>query len=275
MLDFRLKMSHNVTGSDHITSNTNIIPLLKQMSRTIDPYDAVPKYYQLASILRQKIEDGEWEPRASIPSERQLEVLYNISRTTVREAIDALVRQGFLYREHGRGTFVSPQKLQKGLMELTSFSEDLIRRGMQPGQVIRSLERVVPSPRILQRLELAAGTSVLRIERVRLGDGVPIGLQTSYLALREDQTISFEEMQAAGSLYRILQEKFQVIPTEAEETLEVTLATPEEARLLEIAPGAPLLLNQRLLFSQERKPVEFVKILYRGDRYQYYLRLVR
>ena len=245
------------------------------MSRTIDPYNAVPKYFQLATILRQKIEDGDWQPRSPIPSERQLEVLYNVSRTTIREAIDALVRQGYLYREHGRGTFVSPEKLQKGLMELTSFSEDLVKRGIHPGQVIRRLERVVPPPKILQKLELPPGTAVLRIERIRLGDDVPIGLQTSYIVLSPNQEISSAEMERSGSLYRILQEKFNIIPTEAEETLEVTLATPEEAHLLEISEGAPLLLNERLLFSQERKPVEFVKILYRGDRYQYYLRLTR
>lgn len=245
------------------------------MSRTIDPYNALPKYYQLASILRQKIDDGEWEPRSPIPSERQLEQLYNISRTTIREAVDHLVRQGFLYREHGRGTFVSPQKLQKGLMELTSFSEDLLKRGITPGQVIRDMSRIVPAPNILQRLELAAGTEVLRIQRIRLGDQVPIGLQTSFITLSKEQNITREEMETAGSLYRILQEKFGIIPTEADETLEVTLATPEEATLLQIEAGAPLLLNERLLFSQNRTPVEFVKILYRGDRYQYYVRLSR
>jgi GntR family transcriptional regulator len=245
------------------------------MSRTIDPYNALPKYYQLASILRQKIDDGEWEPRSAIPSERQLEQLYSISRTTIREAVDHLVRQGFLYREHGRGTFVSPQKLQKGLMELTSFSEDLLKRGITPGQVILGMSWVVPAPNILQRLELSAGTEVLRIQRVRLGDQVPIGLQTSFIALTREQNISREEMETAGSLYRILQEKFGIIPTEADETLEVTLATQEEATLLQIESGAPLLLNERLLFSQNRTPVEFVKILYRGDRYQYYVRLSR
>jgi GntR family transcriptional regulator len=245
------------------------------MSRTIDPYNALPKYYQLASILRQKIDDGEWEPRSPIPSERQLEQLYNISRTTIREAVDHLVRQGFLYREHGRGTFVSPQKLQKGLMELTSFSEDLVKRGITPGQIIQDMSWVVPSPNILQRLELPAGTEVLRIQRIRLGDQVPIGLQTSFIALTIGQNITREEMETAGSLYRILQEKYGIIPTEADETLEVTLATPEEAALLQVESGAPLLLNERLLFSQNRTPVEFVKILYRGDRYQYYVRLSR
>lgn len=245
------------------------------MSRTIDPYNALPKYYQLASILRQKIEDGEWEPRSPIPSERQLEQLYNVSRTTTREAIDHLVRQGYLYREHGRGTFVSPQKLQKGLMELTSFSEDLIKRGITPGQVILNLDWLVPPPNILQKLELSAGSEVLCIRRLRLGDQTPIGLQTSYLALDKSRNITREDLESTGSLYRILAEKFGIIPTEADETLEVTLATPEEALLLTIEPGSPLLLNKRVLFSQTRTPVEFVKILYRGDRYRYYVRLSR
>ena len=236
------------------------------MSRTIDPYNALPKYNQLASILRQKIEDGQWPPRTPIPSERQLEVLYNISRTTIREAIDHLVRQGYLYREHGRGTFVSPQKLQKGLMELTSFSEDLLRRGITPGQVIRSLDWVDAPAKIAHKLEIAAESKVLRIERVRLGDGVPIGLQTSYLALPSELNITRVDLESSGSLYRILQEKFNIIPSEADETLEVTLATPEEALLLEVVEGAPLLLSERVLFAQNRKPVEFVKILYRGDR---------
>ena len=245
------------------------------MSRIIDPYAALPKYCQLASILQQKIDEGEWEPRSPIPSERQLEVLYDVSRTTIREAIDHLIRQGYLYREHGRGTFVSPPKLQKVMMELTSFSEDLLKRGIQPGQIIRDVGYVVPATAILQKLELPAGTSLLRIKRIRLGNDVPIGLQTSYLVLGEGQTITREDLEEANSLYRLLQEKFHIIPSAADETLEVTLATPEEAALLQIKEGAPLLLSERVLFAQNRRPVEYVKILYRGDRYRYYVRLTR
>ncbi|NPV75722.1 MAG: GntR family transcriptional regulator [Anaerolineae bacterium] len=245
------------------------------MSTTINPYDIIPKYYQLANILRQKILAGEWPPRTPIPSERVLESQYNISRTTIRQAIDYLEKQGFIYREHGRGTFVSPQKLQKGIQELTSFSEDMLRRGIQPGQIIQSIERLTPSEEVLQRLELPPDAKVLRVERIRLGDNIPIGLQTSFLKLAENQTITREDLDATGSLYRILQEKYNIIPTEADETLEVTLATPYEASLLQIKPGAPLLLNERLLYNQNREPVEFVKILYRGDRYRYLIRLTK
>jgi len=243
------------------------------MSSSIHNNHSTPKYMQLALILKQQIEAGEWQPREAIPSERQMESHYHVSRPTIRQAIDYLERLGLLYREHGKGPFVSPQKLQKGMQELTSFSEDLIRRGIKPGQIIRSIAWVIPSISISNRLEKEPGKSVLKIERIRLGDQNPIGLQTSYVVLEEDQEITRQDLENYGSLYRILQEKFNIIPTEADETLEITLATPEEAALLQIKTDAPLLLNERLTYNQNRKPVEFVKILYRGDRYRYVTRL--
>jgi GntR family transcriptional regulator len=154
------------------------------MPEMIDPDDFLPRYYQLANILRERISKGEVPARQPIPSERQLEKDFSVSRTTIRQAIELLIRQGFLYREHGRGTFVSPQKLQKGISELTSFTEDMKRRGITPGQKILGIEQVRASATLRSRLELPADRQkVLRIERLRLGDGLPMGLQTSYYLL--------------------------------------------------------------------------------------------
>lgn len=246
------------------------------MSRTVDPYAALPRYYQLLNILKEKIDNGEWEPHQSIPSERQLEDIYGVSRTTIRQAMGILVRQGYVYQEHGRGTFVSPRKIQKGLQELTSFSEDMLSRGLKPGQKILEIGSVLPPGKVCAHLELPTGCgSVLRIERIRLGDEQPIGLQVSYLSLGENQTITRDELEERGSLYAILQEKFHISLSEAEETLEVTVATSREAELLQMQPGAPLLLSERTLFTKNRRPIEYVKILYRGDRYRYTVRLTR
>jgi GntR family transcriptional regulator len=246
------------------------------MPETIDPNGFLPRYYQLANILREQISNGKLEEYHPIPSERQLETIYSVSRTTIRQAIDLLVRQGFLYREHGRGTFVSPQKLQKGISELTSFTEDMKQRGLVPGQKILEIGYVQPPEKVCQHLELPIGShQVLRIERLRLGDSVPMGLQTSFYCLPEEQTITLEELEEYGSIYKILQEKFHLIPTEADETLEVTIATPREASLLQIEPGSPLLLSERTTYSQYRRVIEFVKILYRGDRYRYLAKLTR
>src|SRR5512137_1784135 len=135
------------------------------MPDIVDPNDYLPRYYQLANILRERIASGELEAHQSIPSERQLEEIYSVSRTTIRQAIDLLVRQGFLYREHGRGTFVSPQKLQKGISELTSFTEDMKQRGMRPGQKILEIGYIEPPDQVRTHLELPPDcTQVLRIE---------------------------------------------------------------------------------------------------------------
>jgi GntR family transcriptional regulator len=246
------------------------------MTEIIDPNDFLPRYSQLANILRDRIAGGELPAREPIPSERQLEKDYSVSRTTIRQAIDLLVRQGFLYREHGRGTFVSPQKLQKGISELTSFTEDMRRRGIEPGQKILGIEDIRPSESIRARLELPADCqSVVRIERLRLGDGIPMGLQTSYYALPRGEAITRQDLERVGSVYRILQERFHLIPTEADETLEVTVATSAEASLLQVRRGSPLLLSERTTYSQYRRVIEFVKILYRGDRYRYFAKLTR
>ena len=246
------------------------------MPAIVDPNDYTPKYFQLATILRERIASGELVPHQPIPSERQLEEIYAVSRPTIRQAIDLLVRQGFLYREHGRGTFVSPQKLQKGISELTSFSEDMRARGIEPGQQILELKMALPPEEVRQRLDLPPESGeMLYIERLRLGDGVPMGMMTSYHLLPEGLTLDREGLEAAGSIYTLLQERFHLIPTEADETLEAVLATPREAALLQIAPGSPLLLSVRITYSQYRRAMEYVKILYRADRYQYFAKLTR
>ncbi|HUV15940.1 MAG TPA: GntR family transcriptional regulator [Pelolinea sp.] len=246
------------------------------MSSMIDPANIIPKYYQLANILRQQIENGKFKAHDAIPSERQIEEQYNLSRPTIRQAIDLLERQGYLYRVHGKGTFVSPPKLQKGILELTSFSEDMRNRGLTPGHRILEFGSVKATGKIARQLGLIEGEKeVLRIKRLRYGDDSPIGLQDSYLCLPDEQTITRDEIEERGSIYAILQEKFGLYPTEADETLEVTLATPEEAELLQIPVGSPLLLNERTLWSQDRQAIEFVRILYRGDKYKYFVRLTR
>jgi GntR family transcriptional regulator len=133
---------------------------------------------------------------------------------------------------------------------------------------------VRPPERVARILELSQNDLALCVTRIRLANSHPIGLQTSYLVLPEGETITREELESAGSLYTVLKVKFNLIPTEANETVEATLASTEEANLLETAPGGPLLLTSRTMWSQGRRPIEYVKILYRGDRYQYTARLM-
>lgn len=242
----------------------------------IDPYSYEPKYHQMFTILRKKIENGEWQPKSPIPPERELEKLYNVSRTTIRQALLMLQNHGYIYRELGRGTFVTPPKLQNSLHVLTSFSDDMKERGLIPSHKILNLKYVEPPKNVLVHLELPESTEkILMLERLRLANNVPIGIHFSYLPLDPGQSITIEEVDEYGSLYDLLQGKFNIIPSEADETLEATIADAEEARLLEVNIGSPLLLIERTVWSQSRNPMEFVKVLYRADRYKYFIHLNR
>ena len=239
----------------------------------IDPQNALPKYRQLYLILLNKIEEGEWPAHNPIPPERELEEMYNISRTTVRQALSLMVSQGYLYREQGRGTFIAPPKLQYSLNLLRGFSESMKDRGIIPDQKIISINRNLPPYKVQQNLEITEEVNnIINIERIRIADGIPIGYQSTYVALRRGQSITQGELENCGSLYKLLRENFNLIPTEAIETVEATIADEHEANLLEIETGGPILLIERTVWSQFHRPMEFLKALYRGDKYKYFVK---
>ena len=242
----------------------------------VDPRSAVPKYYQLSDILRQKIGNAEWQPHDALPPERELETIYGVSRSTVREALNHLENEGLIYREHGRGTFVAYPKPELSLHLLRSFTEDMRVRGSAAGQQILELGHAIPSNQVRQQLELPPEVEqVLRIARLRVAEKEPIAIHVVYLPLLPDQVIAEDELLSFGSLYALLQSKFNLIPLEANQTIEATVASEHEAALLAVTVGSPLLLIERTTFSQQRQPMEYVKMLHRADRYKYYMHMNR
>jgi GntR family transcriptional regulator len=252
--------------------------MTKTINRTVrvDPFSAVPKYYQLAEILHQKIEDGDWQPHDTLPAERELETIYNVSRTTVRESLNYLEKRGFIYREHGKGTFVARPKMERSLHLLQSFTDDMAARGFKAGQRILDISRVAPPKRLINQLGLSPDMNqVLKIERLRLADDEPIGIHIAYLPLAVNQSITPEELETYGSLYALLEAKFNLVPYEASEALEAAVGNERQASLLKIEEEVPLFLLERTTFSQHREPMEFVRMFYRADRYKFYFYISR
>lgn len=242
----------------------------------VNPFDSVPKYHQLYEILRQQIEEGFWEPHEAIPSERELEIRYNVSRTTVRQALNLLVAKNLLYRAHGKGTFVSRPKLQYSLQLLLSFTDELRMRGLEPGQKLLSMGREEPSAWERKQLALPPDAQgVLRIDRLRLADNEPIGIHSALLPLSPNQLLTESDLEEYGSLYVALEAKFNLIVAEADETIEATSADQKEAALLQVPVGSPLLLVERTTWSHLRKPMELVKMLYRADHYKFVIHMTR
>lgn len=232
----------------------------------LDRDRAEPLYHQLQVLLRGRILSGEWAPGTRIPTEHELCDSYGVSRVTTRQAVRNLVDEGYLVRQAGRGTFVKAPVLTAGERGLGSFSQDMRDLNLAPGSVLLSFEVREAYPAEMERLDLPAGAEVICLNRLRTGDGHPIGLQLTRLPASRFPDLSREDV-AKGSLYELLQAEFGVQIREAHETFWATKVTPEDAVLLNVAAGAPAFRVERVAWDQ-RGPMEFTASVMRGDRYR-------
>jgi GntR family transcriptional regulator len=223
----------------------------------------LPLYYQLMQELRHRIEEGEWNPGDLIPSERELSETYGISRMTVRQAVGELVQNGLLHRDQGRGTFVAKPKIRKQLSRLTSFTEDMRARGKCPSAQMLCMEMVPARPKVAEMLHINVGQQVVLIERLRLADGESVGIERAHLFFDGCEAILREDL--SGSLYRLLRECFGVVPTRAQEEIEADACDPQNAQILGIQPGEPVLRIRRRTLNQDQRSFEYVESVYRGD----------
>lgn len=243
-------------------------------NQRLNKQGSVPLYHQLRELLREKIEAGKWKPGDRIPTENELCEKYQVSKTTVRQALNALAIEGKLCRKQGRGTYVAESKIEHGPIELTSFTEEMGRRGMTASSKVLELDQVPAVTKIARKLELPEGELVSKIKRLRLADGIPMGIQTTYLPDYLFPDLQDENL--TGSLYKVLKEKYGVIPTTATETYFATTLDDHEAELLEAPTGNFIgLAAERVAYSQDGRPIEFVHSVMRGDRYQVTLQLVK
>ena len=231
----------------------------------------LPKYYavkQRLLALTAALEAG-----APVPPERELARQYGTSRTTVRQALSELVIEGRLLRIQGRGTFVAKPKVAQ-VLELTSYTEGMRAHGLHPQTTILEIGYVTADEHLAGLLGVRTGGRALRIHRLRLADGEPMSIDTSHLPARRFPGLR-RQLDRHPSLYETLAASYGVQLAEAEETIETVLAGPEDARLLGVDVGLPLLLLSRHAFDVAGQPVEYAQSWYRGDRYKFVTRLRR
>jgi GntR family transcriptional regulator len=237
----------------------------------INPRSPVPKYHQLRDILLDFIE-LEGAVNAPIPSERELSDRHGLSRMTVRQAVDSLVAEGRLYRVPGRGTFVARPKMELQV-RLASFTEDMRTRGMQSASTTLALERVVATPHLARELEIGVGDTVVRIERLRLADDIPMAVEVVHLPERVVPNLQQNDL-VNTSLYLLLAEKYGVVLTWGEQSIEAGSADAVTAGLLQIAPGGVVLRMRRHSYSDDVR-VEYAQSAYRADRYKLWVPLTK
>lgn len=222
-----------------------------------------PVASRVARMLRATIVDGAMKTGESFPPERELAALLQVSRDTVRRAIEELIRQGLVEARQGAGTFVAA-RVEQPLTEITSFSDDMLRRGFRPGShwVKRELRR--PTPEESLALGLAPDSVVMHLERVRTADAVPMAIERAVLAAE----LLGGNLAFGDSLYDALN-AVGVCPVRALQRLRAELASGLDAELLGIRSGDPVLHIERRSFSVEGRPLELTRSFYRGDRYDY------
>jgi len=225
-----------------------------------------PLYEQIYLLLRNKISDGQLRPGDLLPSEPELVEQYQVSRATVRQALEELASDGLIQRKQGLGTFVSPPKVEQGLLRIVSFTEDMQRRGLEPGTKLISAELVPASESLARHLEVPVKEPLARIERLRLADGEPMSLETSYLVHRYCPGI-LEQDYTRHSLRNMLEINYNLRFSNAHQTIRAITAPKEIAKALSVEKDAALLYIERISCTEFKVPIEFLRLFHRGDRY--------
>ena len=245
------------------------------MNQKIDFDSPVPYYAQLLDLLRANIRQGVWLPGDRLPGEHSLCATYAVSRTVVRQALGEMGSEGLIIRRKGKGAFVAEPKIVESLAQrLTGFHQDMRERGHQPvSQVL--FQDVIPAPvKVARYLDIRAEAPVVHLRRLRFVQEEPIVLVSSYLpnALCPGlEDVDFREQ----SLYTYLEQTHGLIIARGRRSIEAVSADAEEARLLQVQIGAPLILLDSVSYMEDNTPIEYFHAIHRGDRSQFEVELVR
>ncbi|QSO49297.1 GntR family transcriptional regulator [Alicyclobacillus mengziensis] len=246
---------------------------MKESVVKIDPNLPVPMYYQLKTLLLDRIENGDWLPGHSIPTEVELMSHYAVSRTTVREAVSALVQDGFLMKKQGRGTFVCEPKHQERLLRLTGFAEEMIQHGYTPSAKLIGITSNFAHDKEFCQLPLSKDVEWVRIERLRLASGVPIAIERSYWPADIADMLQREDLETVA--YYGALERNGIFLQYAEEDISTLNADAVDAALLGVKTGTALMMMERSSYDTNDRLTEYTCTRYRGDRYKYHVRLER
>jgi len=240
----------------------------------VSPARFSPYYRWLAEALREDISQGLYKPGDTLPTEHELMRRYALSSTTVRRAVQDLVREGLIYRKAGKGTFVKRSKIEEHLLHLTSFAEEMQSRSIKPNFELVGAQPLVPPAKIGRDLGLAPRQPAFYIERIQFANHEPIALAQGYWRSDIGEFLSRQDLNVI-SLYESLERDLHIPLVEAEESIGAVSANADIARKLRVRLNAPLLVRRRLTFTSEMHPVEYTTTLYRADQYEYKIRLSR
>lgn len=237
-------------------------------------HDHSPLYAKVEAALTSDILAGDLAPGSQLPPEDRLIERFGVSRTTVRKAIENLVARGQVEIRRGKGTFVAQRKITQELTELTGFVEDMQALGRTPTARLLDKQIVPADANVARQLALPPGGLVMRIQRVRLADGVAMSFDETYLPREIGEKVAAHDLDAEP-IFSLLEGKYGVPLTEAEYRLEAVTAALDVARALDVDPGSAIFLIERTSYTEGHRPIDYEKLHYRGDLISFVTRLAR
>ncbi len=262
-----MRIDFVAAGLDDVMSTDDFIEWLKRNMADAD--SGQPLHKRLKFSIEGAILSNSLKPGAVLPGERTLSDALALSRVTVRKAIALLVEEGLAHRRQGARTEVG-SRVEKSLATLTSFSEDMSARGLEPGCIWISKQMCRPSPAEMMALGVSADSQVIRMKRIRTADGIPMAVETSAVPAR---FITSPDL-IGDSLYEAL-ERLGAMPQRAIQRMRSRPASANDAQHLQCDLGLPLLVMERRCFLADEQIVEFTESRYRGDAYDFVLELKR
>lgn len=238
----------------------------------IDRNIPLPLYYQLKQLLLEHIEDGRYPIGDKLPPEMELMKEFQVSRATVRRAMQELEYDGYIQRVSGKGTFVLRVKLKRGLSRLTSFTQDMKEQGKTVKSRLLEFSIKPPPTKVSNLLGVNPDSQLTYIYRLRFADGIPIALNVSYLNLPKGVQVTESEIQEVVSLFLLLEDK-GIQLAETDKTIEAISANEEHAKYLNMNVGEPLILVEGVVYTLNHFPVEFHQVISCGERHKYHLHL--
>ncbi|MEE6715310.1 GntR family transcriptional regulator [Schleiferilactobacillus harbinensis] len=229
-----------------------------------------PVYIQIHNQLKRDVEAGKWKVGDRIPAERELALQFDVSRMTLRQAIQTLVDEGILERRVGSGTYVANQKVQEAASGVTSFTDIMKRQGKKPSSKTISYHFATPSLSEIEKLHLAGDApEVLRMERIRYADGVPISFEVA--SIPADIVQGLTKAEVTDSFYHALETKGGYELGGAQQTVSAETASERISEYLDIKRGEAILKMRQITFLQDGRPFEYVRTQYAGERFEFYL----
>lgn len=225
----------------------------------------VPRYLQISKYYQGLINAGELVENQKMPTEEEIGELFGVSRITVRQALEVLAQEKYIYKVHGKGSFVAAKKAGMQLNHLIGFSDEMRNLGMEPSTILVEQTIKTPSESVAAALDIAPTQKVYYLTRLRCADGIPMAVERVQMPF--SRFAGIEAYDLNGSLYSLLRDQFGCECVKAMQSIQAGEATAQDARLLKIKTGAPVLCITRTTYSSGDVPVEQVQSIYRGDKY--------